>query len=46
LIQRCPVIIDRIAQLSLEKIVTSDIIEIEDLDAIVRGVGGFGSTGV
>jgi dUTPase len=23
-----------------------DIMEIEDLDAIVRGVGGFGSTGV
>ena len=37
---------DRIAQLIIEKIVTPDLIEVEDLDATVRGEGGFGSTGV
>nr|POF06811.1 deoxyuridine 5'-triphosphate nucleotidohydrolase [Quercus suber] len=36
---------DRIAQLIIEKIVTPDVIEVEDLDATVRGEGGFGSTG-
>ena len=37
---------DRIAQLIIEKIVTPDLIEVEDLDATVRGEGEFGSTGV
>ncbi|KAJ6395360.1 hypothetical protein OIU77_020593 [Salix suchowensis] len=37
---------DRIAQLIVEKIVTPDVMEVEDLDATVRGAGGFGSTGV
>ncbi|XP_061962436.1 deoxyuridine 5'-triphosphate nucleotidohydrolase-like [Populus nigra] len=37
---------DRIVQLILEKIVTPDVMEVEDLDATVRGVGGFGSIGV
>lgn len=37
---------DRIAQLVLERIMMSDIVEVEDLDATERGVGGFGSTGV
>ncbi|XP_010426147.1 PREDICTED: deoxyuridine 5'-triphosphate nucleotidohydrolase [Camelina sativa] len=37
---------DRIAQLIIEKIVTPDVVEVEDLDDTVRGEGGFGSTGV
>ncbi|KAK4599731.1 hypothetical protein RGQ29_009676 [Quercus rubra] len=37
---------DRIAQLIIEKIMTPDVIEVEDLGATVRGEGGFGSTGV
>ncbi|VVB04578.1 unnamed protein product [Arabis nemorensis] len=37
---------DRIAQLIIEKIVTPEVIEVEDLDSTVRGEGGFGSTGV
>ncbi|CAM8935929.1 unnamed protein product [Rhodiola kirilowii] len=37
---------DRIAQLILEKIVTPEVVEVEDLDETVRGAGGFGSTGV
>lgn len=37
---------DRIAQLIIEKIITPDAVEVEDLDATVRGEGGFGSTGV
>ncbi|PWA55186.1 deoxyuridine triphosphate nucleotidohydrolase/Deoxycytidine triphosphate deaminase [Artemisia annua] len=37
---------DRIAQLIIEKIITPEVIEVEDLDATVRGAGGFGSTGV
>jgi dUTP pyrophosphatase len=32
--------------LILEKIVTPDVMEFEDFDAPVRGVGGFGFTGV
>lgn len=36
---------DRIAQLVLEKIMTPDVEEVEDLDATERGAGGFGSTG-
>ncbi|WCJ35165.1 Deoxyuridine 5'-triphosphate nucleotidohydrolase [Euphorbia peplus] len=37
---------DRIAQLIIEKIMTPDVVEVEDLDKTVRGGGGFGSTGV
>lgn len=37
---------DRIAQLILERIVTPEVEEVEDLDATDRGAGGFGSTGV
>ncbi|KAJ9115488.1 hypothetical protein QFC22_005246 [Naganishia vaughanmartiniae] len=36
---------DRIAQLILERIVTPDVVEVDDLDATARGSGGFGSTG-
>ena len=36
---------DRIAQLVLERIVTPDIIEVDELDQTQRGTGGFGSTG-
>ncbi|CAG9464349.1 unnamed protein product [Pedinophyceae sp. YPF-701] len=37
---------DRVAQLILEKIVTPEVVEVEDLDSTDRGAGGFGSTGV
>ncbi|XP_039032945.1 LOW QUALITY PROTEIN: deoxyuridine 5'-triphosphate nucleotidohydrolase-like [Hibiscus syriacus] len=37
---------DRIAQLIIEKIMTPDVLKVEDLDATTRGDGGFGSTGV
>ncbi|GKV29895.1 hypothetical protein SLEP1_g38772 [Rubroshorea leprosula] len=37
---------DRIAQLIIERIMTPDVVEVEDLDSTVRGAGGFGSTGV
>ncbi|KAL9246996.1 hypothetical protein vseg_020470 [Gypsophila vaccaria] len=37
---------DRIAQLIIEKIMTPEVFEVEDLDSTVRGAGGFGSTGV
>lgn len=37
---------DRIAQLIIHKIITPDVMEVEDLDSTVRGSGGFGSTGV
>jgi dUTP pyrophosphatase len=37
---------DRVAQLILERIVTPEVLEVEDLDVTVRGAGGFGSTGV
>ncbi|TQD90159.1 hypothetical protein C1H46_024323 [Malus baccata] len=37
---------DRIAQLIIEKIITPDVVEVEDLDSTFRGAGGFGSTGV
>lgn len=37
---------DRIAQLILERIITPQVVEVEDLDPTVRGAGGFGSTGV
>ena len=36
---------DRIAQLVLERIFTPDVVEVAELDATVRGAGGFGSTG-
>ncbi len=36
---------DRIAQLLLQQVGHARIIEAEDLDQTVRGVGGFGSTG-
>jgi dUTP pyrophosphatase len=36
---------DRIAQLVLEKIYTPEVVEVEELEATVRGAGGFGSTG-
>jgi len=36
---------ERIAQLVLERIVTPEVIEVETLEASVRGAGGFGSTG-
>ncbi|KAI3665464.1 hypothetical protein L6452_44091 [Arctium lappa] len=37
---------DRIAQLIIEKIITPEVIEVDDLDSTERGAGGFGSTGV
>lgn len=37
---------DRIAQLIIEKIMTPDVVEVEDLDTTLRGEGGFGSTGI
>ncbi|KAK0453842.1 dUTP pyrophosphatase [Armillaria borealis] len=36
---------DRIAQLVLEKIVTPEVLEVQDLDETLRGANGFGSTG-
>ena len=37
---------DRVAQLILERILTPDVVEVDDLDDTARGAGGFGSTGV
>lgn len=37
---------DRIAQLLLEKIITPEVVEVEELIETERGDGGFGSTGV
>lgn len=37
---------DRIAQLILERIVTPEVVQVDDLDVTTRGAGGFGSTGV
>ncbi|XP_028778344.1 deoxyuridine 5'-triphosphate nucleotidohydrolase [Neltuma alba] len=37
---------DRIAQLIIERIMTPEVEEVEDLDSTARGEGGFGSTGV
>ncbi|KAG9443798.1 hypothetical protein H6P81_015138 [Aristolochia fimbriata] len=37
---------DRIAQLIIERIMTPQVSEVEDLDSTARGTGGFGSTGV
>ncbi|KAH9978074.1 dUTP pyrophosphatase [Lactifluus volemus] len=36
---------DRVAQLVIEKIETPSIVEVDDLEATVRGENGFGSTG-
>lgn len=36
---------DRLAQLILERIVNPEVAVVKELDATVRGVGGFGSTG-
>ena len=36
---------DRIAQLLLEKIITPDVIEVDELDSTERNANGFGSTG-
>ena len=36
---------DRIAQLILERIVTPEVEEVQELDVTVRGAGGYGSTG-
>ena len=37
---------DRVAQMIIEKILTPEVAEVDDLDSTVRGAGGFGSTGV
>ena len=37
---------DRIAQMIFEKIDTPDVVEVQGLEDTVRGVGGFGSTGI
>ena len=37
---------DRVAQLILERIVTPEVLEVDELDATQRGSGGYGSTGV
>ena len=36
---------ERVAQLVLERIVTPEVVEVQSLEASVRGAGGFGSTG-
>ncbi|KAF8485043.1 dUTP pyrophosphatase [Russula ochroleuca] len=36
---------DRVAQLVIEKIETPSIVEVDDLEATLRGESGFGSTG-
>jgi dUTP pyrophosphatase len=36
---------DRIAQLVIQKVETVEWVETDDLDASVRGLGGWGSTG-
>ncbi len=37
---------DRVAQLIIEKITETEIMEVDNLDDTERGEGGFGSTGV
>jgi dUTP pyrophosphatase len=37
---------DRVAQMIIQVIATPEVAEVDDLDATVRGEGGFGSTGV
>ncbi|KAN0140014.1 dUTP diphosphatase [Lactarius tabidus] len=36
---------DRVAQLVIERIDTPSVVEVDDLEATLRGEGGFGSTG-
>jgi len=36
---------DRIAQLIIERIYNPDVLEVDDLEATLRGAAGFGSTG-
>ncbi|KAI9679901.1 MAG: Deoxyuridine 5'-triphosphate nucleotidohydrolase [Caeruleum heppii] len=36
---------DRVAQLIIERIYNPDVVVVEELEASVRGTGGFGSTG-
>ncbi|KAK4105322.1 dUTP diphosphatase, partial [Parathielavia hyrcaniae] len=36
---------DRVAQLVIERIYTPEVVEVQELEASVRGAGGFGSTG-
>ncbi|KZT12874.1 dUTP diphosphatase [Laetiporus sulphureus 93-53] len=36
---------DRVAQLILERILTPEVMEVQELEDTVRGLGGFGSTG-
>jgi dUTP pyrophosphatase len=36
---------DRIAQMVVERVAAPEVDEVDDLDATVRGEGGFGSTG-
>ncbi len=36
---------DRVAQLIVERIYTPEVLEVQELEASVRGAGGFGSTG-
>jgi dUTPase len=36
---------DRIAQLVIETITITEPVEVDDLDATIRGANGFGSTG-
>jgi dUTP pyrophosphatase len=36
---------DRIAQLVIQRVETATFVEVDELDASERGVGGFGSTG-
>jgi dUTP pyrophosphatase len=36
---------DRIAQLIIERIMTPEVLEVDNLDETLRGAGGFGSTG-
>ena len=37
---------ERIAQMIIEKVVPTDLVEVDDLEETIRGKGGFGSTGV
>ncbi|KAM0836539.1 hypothetical protein ACQ4PT_062265 [Festuca glaucescens] len=37
---------DRVAQMVVERVAAPEVAEVDDLDATVRGDGGFGSTGV
>jgi dUTP pyrophosphatase len=36
---------DKIAQLVIQQVVRAEVVEVDELDATVRGEGGFGSTG-